>query len=72
MAYLAIIHVKLDGHLLAFNCLVGYARIVQIDNKVNIHQALDKLPIVQLACKHCTIEGVLALYQQLFYPLLVS
>ncbi len=62
---------KAYRRLLAFDHLVGYARIVRIDNEVDVRQTLDELAIVQQACNHCTVEGVLTLHQQLFHPILV-
>jgi hypothetical protein len=46
MAKLAIIYMKSDSHLVALNHLVGDARIIWVDRKVNVRQALDELPKV--------------------------
>jgi hypothetical protein len=46
MAELAIIYMKADSHLVALNHRVGDTRIIWVDHKVNVRQALDKLPIV--------------------------
>jgi hypothetical protein len=63
MTELTIVHVKADSHLLAFNYLVGHTRIIRVDDESNIRQTLHKLVVVQKACNHCNIQGVLALYQ---------
>jgi hypothetical protein len=70
MAKLAVITMERDSHLFAFNILVDDARIIWVDHEVNVRQTLDELPIVQKACNHCAIQGVLALHHQLFRPLL--
>jgi hypothetical protein len=46
MAELAVIYVETDIHIFAFNHLVGDARIIWVDHKGNVRQALDELPIV--------------------------
>jgi hypothetical protein len=71
MAKLAVINMETDSHLFAFNLLVGDAGIVWVDHRVNVRQTLDELQILQKACNHCSIEGVLASHQKLFHPLLV-
>jgi hypothetical protein len=71
MTKLEFIYMETDSHLFAFNLLIGDARIVWVDREVNVRQTLDELPIVQKACNHFAIQGVQALYQQLFRPILV-
>jgi hypothetical protein len=71
MAKLAVIDMETNSHLLAFNLLVGHALIVWVDHEVNVRQTLDELLIVQKACNHCAIQGVLSLHHQLFHLLLV-
>jgi hypothetical protein len=46
MAKLAIIYMKAYSHLVALNHLVGDTQIIWVDHKVNVRQALDKLPIL--------------------------
>jgi hypothetical protein len=47
MAELAVIYMEADIHMFTFNLLVGDECIIGVDHKVNVHQALDKLPIVE-------------------------
>jgi hypothetical protein len=71
MAKLAVINMEANNHLFAFNSLVGHARIVRVDDEVNVCHTLDKLTAIQKVCDHCTVQGVHALYQKLFVSILV-
>jgi len=71
MAQFAVVHMEADGHLLALDHFVGDARIVRVEFKPHIRQALHKLSIVEKACHHGSVECVLALHQQLLHSFLV-
>jgi hypothetical protein len=65
VAKLAVIGMEADSHLFAFHFLVGHARVVRVDDKINVHQTIDKFPVIQKACDHCSIHNVLALHYTL-------
>jgi hypothetical protein len=71
MAKLAAIDMEANSHLFAFNSRVGHARIAWVDDAINVHYTLDELPVIQKACDHCSLQGVMALHHHLFYSLLV-
>ena len=54
------------------NHLVGNVQIVRVDIKSGFRQNFGELAAIEYTGYHCTIEGVLEVYQKLFDPLLVS
>jgi hypothetical protein len=46
MAELAVIYMKTNSHLFAFNNLVGDTWIIGIDDEINVRLTLHQLPIV--------------------------
>jgi hypothetical protein len=66
MAELAIVNMEADSHLWTADLLIGDTGIVWVEFKSNTIETLAKLLVVEQACHHGSVYGVLALYNQLF------
>jgi len=60
MAKFAIINMKANRHLCAFNHLVGHTSIIRVQLEADICQTPDKLAVVEQTCDHGSVESIRA------------